>query len=1255
MEIYQMIFLMWKLTSFLLGILDYVSLSTMPCGFNPLCSCVAMQQEISCVSVPFLVLPKLPFKEVYQLTFARNGLPVLSNKSLDGTAVSSLRLMYNDLVTLPLHAFHRSEQLMTSLDISYNQMNEFPAKALRKLPYLQWLNLHFNKVEELRRSAFENLWSRSSLRSLLLSNNHVSFIEDGVFRSLWNLSSLDLSNNHISKLEGQPFPDSLTTLSLSENLLDWIPPDALSNLKYLNRINLGGNLFSTLPKKWKLSVRHLDKLDFSHNLLADLDSNIFNGSFSVSELSLSYNYLRTLPMQVFRGLSIQRLSLTNNRLSSIPVGTFEGLESTLTALDLSFNMLNKYPKALKELNQLQQLHLRGNQLEDLDRFDLYTCREHLETLDLSRNVFKKVPKEALKTCKTILRLSLQDNQIKRVYANDFYGWGDSLLFLSLANNDISYIAEGVFLHTPKLREVKLSYNNLVNGDPRLLLPLRHSLKAVELGSLFGLHRDPPDLMVKFLNNIEWLQMDHNNISDITPTSLLGLTKLVHCDLEGNNIRLLPHGLFPKNVHTNLTNVILSHNQLISTNTKTFHELPRLRNIVLLGNQLKIVRSKSFTSCPLLSSVVLSHNQLLTIEPAAFHNLTRLTSVFLQFNKLSRFSFNIFSGVSNSHFPMYINVSNNRIVSLVLSHRDESDHDIRTLDLSHNNISLIPEGFFKCVERSLYHLFLSFNNLTVIPSSVFSETANLQVIHLDHNHITSVKSTDFRGKSRVQIITLGYNNISTISSEAFTGLQELRIVDLSYNRIATLPESAFMGTKLERINLSHNIIVRPPLRSFFPARYTLRIIDLSANHISVIQSDEINPLYMLYSLNLSSNRLTEKAVGFLVNLTRLINLDVSHNPLRRIEDGPFYPLRLLRSLNLKNSSLSHLSFIPLLRLRTLTLANNLLRNISDHAFRHLRQLRHLDLSYNLIEEVPSHVWVHTPDLHTLDISHNPIEVLGTVSFSGLNRLVELDMRGLDLKYLDSRTLYKLRCLQTFKTSTYPGVRSFRLHDLLHKSASLVRVVVEVKEPTLSHQIQWTFGAKLRDLTITGHNLQHVLPDAFLGLHHTHELILRITGTGITRLPHRLLRYLTDIRYLTLDLRENNLKKMEPRVLEPGDGETGEPDGTKHIAGGVLLENNPWTCDCDLIWLSHWLRRWMRETLQVQMLHFDAALYVYNLARQSTCKIPGSNTEIPVIDLRLEEMKCTENQHNTAAVISLHLLGPFVIWGLAVLIGITDIYI
>lgn len=68
----------------------------------------------------------------------------------------------------------------------------------------------------------------------------------------------------------------------------------------------------------------------------------------------------------------------------------------------------------------------------------------------------------------------------------------------------------------------------------------------------------------------------------------------------------------------------------------------------------------------------------------------------------------------------------------------------------------------------------------------------------------------------------------------------------------------------------------------------------------------------------------------------------------------------------------------------------------------------------------------------------------------------------------------------RTSTYPTVRSFRLHDLLAKSTSLRSAFIQVQETTLSHQIQWAFGTKLKELVITGPQLVKILPDAFLGL-------------------------------------------------------------------------------------------------------------------------------------------------------------------------------
>lgn len=71
------------------------------------------------------------------------------------------------------------------------------------------------------------------------------------------------------------------------------------------------------------------------------------------------------------------------------------------------------------------------------------------------------------------------------------------------------------------------------------------------------------------------------------------------------------------------------------------------------------------------------------------------------------------------------------------------------------------------------------------------------------------------------------------------------------------------------------------------------------------------------------------------------------------------------------------------------------------------------------------------------------------------------------------------LCSLKISTYPSIRSFRLQDILAKSDALKTVEIEVQESILSHQIQWAFGSKLRELIITGHSLVRILPDAFQG--------------------------------------------------------------------------------------------------------------------------------------------------------------------------------
>jgi hypothetical protein len=76
----------------------------------------------------------------------------------------------------------------------------------------------------------------------------------------------------------------------------------------------------------------------------------------------------------------------------------------------------------------------------------------------------------------------------------------------------------------------------------------------------------------------------------------------------------------------------------------------------------------------------------------------------------------------------------------------------------------------------------------------------------------------------------------------------------------------------------------------------------------------------------------------------------------------------------------------------------------------------------------------------------------------------------------------------------------------------------------------------------------------------------------------------------------------------------------FAGGLILKGNPWTCECGLVWLGHWLRRWLRETMQIHTVVLEGAQQMQNLAREATCTDPRTGQQTPILDLYPEDLSC-----------------------------------
>ncbi|XP_071039126.1 chaoptin-like isoform X1 [Parasteatoda tepidariorum] len=1202
---------------FLATVLSFNSTATKvePCDFNPLCTCRKAHHEVVCRSVPFSIFPQMRRADIYKVTIIRSGISTLEGNQFLGTNVASLHLMYNNIVHISPNAFVGLESLLSTLDLSYNHLNRVPYEALRPLKNMQWLNLQGNSIDNYHDFKWSEMTFKPILNSLFLGGNHISIIKESVLTELSNLTILNLDGNYIYDVDVNSLPVSLSSLSLSNNILKKVPLHAIYKLRNLKFLYLSGNLLKRLPCPFVMWTAKLEKLDLSNNLIEYMPDCVFNGSFPIRELTLEFNFLRSLSARSFKKTKLERLSLANNRLSHIHSDSFSGIEVSLTHLDLSFNLLEEFPPALNDLKSLVHLSLKENYLKELGKEDLQGCRKTLEVLDLSGNALSFIPKAALEHQRNLIRLSLQDNFIAKIDQKDFGEWGKNLTTLSLASNKLTSIKEEVFVHLVKLRELNLSFNNIIYFDKNALYPLRKTLEVLELSSAFDYSFQNPDAITADLERVEWLLLDNNNLSKISSFCSKSSKRLKHLELSNNNIPEIPKGILVNSRHT-IISIHLINNKISIIKSETFANLEHTSRISLIGNAISTVETNSFKNCSSLHTIVLSGNNIYSINVSAFANITRLSNLYIQDNYLESFSFDIIEGASAY---LTINASNNFIQTLRPQNRTLQILKTRTLDLTYNKISNVSRTFFEPVSNFLTLLFLSHNQISHLQLGPLPE---LQILHLSHNHLLLIEFAFHKSCPKLQILHLDHNRISLLKKETFINMKSLRVLDMSHNKLLSLSENVFSGISLERLNLSRNYIKSFESSGINSAKNSLTSIDLSFNIITIMPNNVITLPNRIQALNLSSNRITHVSERSLHGLVHLLELDLSHNELKeRVEDMSFTFVANLRLLNLRNCSLMNLPFLPLPYLTALSLRDNFFYNISQPTVKDLRQLRCLDVSGNFLQEIPTHLWISMGCLDDLDISNNPISFLHFDSFKGLEKLRCLDVRRLSLSRLDSRTLHILRFLTVFKTDSYPSVRSFRLQDLLSQASALQSVLIDIEEPVLSHQVQRAFGTKLRELVITGRNLERILPDAFAGLI-THELTIKISNTAVTELPEGLLRYLTDIRYLTLDLRKNQLSSMKPGVLAEVTVKGVMTHQTQHITGGVFLEDNPWSCSCELLWMGDWMRRWLRETFRVHVLNVEASLYVNNVAKKATCSFKN-NVTYSIVHLKESDVNCPKN--------------------------------
>ncbi|XP_063836066.1 protein toll-like [Ostrinia nubilalis] len=387
-----------------------------------------------------------------------------------------------------------------------------------------------------------------------------------------------------------------------------------------------------------------------------------------------------------------------------------------------------------------------------------------------------------------------------------------------------------------------------------------------------------------------------------------------------------------------------------------------------------------------------------------------------------------------------------------------------------------------------------------PPPAVSAHPALRLVELASSGITDAPPGAFARLNYVNKLFLWGNKIRNFTSDTFRGLDHLDTLDLTGNPLGTLPPHAFAAA--------------PRLRS----------LHVVATRLAIVPGDALRGHpgleTILFKFGMSKIKFGPGALAAMPALKQLI---FDRTPLDQLPGDLLENSTALEELMIKGTGLEALPeglFRTQQRIEKLDLSGNKIKELKQNVFWPLKALKELNLDENKILELPEQLFSGLIRLTSVTANNNGMKHIAADAFQGSTSLQYLSLNDNQLtlkpKTGSNTDYYNIEEQSPFKTL-------FNLKELLLQGNNITEIFSDWR---------WALVSHLKRLDLSRNNISD------------------LTETDVQFLASN----------LTIDLRFNRIASISVLEAPPGMPADQLPSGD--TGSVMLLDDNPFRCDCDL---------------------------------------------------------------------------------------------